>query len=259
MTRSGTLWSQNDRIIKVWKGLLRLSPIINPALPGPPINNATSVYPLSRQTPKISPGENISDKSISQRMSWFGSNTWLETISNFGGRQPQWTHIYNTHMCRGDVFKNCIKICRNMQNSCCSWLFMHKGLEIYGGKFLQQKKVSFYYQNYWSNECFFKNNTWPFSSSFAGNQISLLPLTLNFAVIGFKLSQQMMEFFHSLTSKMVRHKKNGVKSYPQSWLKVILQMLNMDYHSNYWKFITLLKRHSNGVLQHTVFKGCLLF
>lgn len=68
-----------------------------------------------------------------------------------------------------------------------------------------------------------------------------------------------MEFFHSLTSKMVKHKKNGVKSYPQSWLKVILQMLNMDYHSNYWKFITLLKRHSNGVLQHAVVKGCLLF
>lgn len=94
---------------------------------------------------------------------------------------------------------------------------------------------------------------------FTGNQISLLPLTLNFTVIGFKLSQQMMEFFHSLTSKMVKHKKNGVKSYPQSWLKVILQMLNMDYHSNYWKFITLLKRHSNGVLQYTVVKGCLLF
>lgn len=58
---------------------------------------------------------------------------------------------------------------------------------------------------------------------------------------------------------MQKHKMNGVKSYPQSWLKVILQMLNMDYHSNYWKFITLLKRHSNGVPQHTVFKGCLLF
>jgi len=36
-------------------------------------------------------------------------------------------------------------------------------------------------------------------------------------------------------------------------------MLNMDYQSNYLKFITLLKRHSNGVLQHTVVKGCLLF
>lgn len=55
-----------------------------------------------------------------------------------------------------------------------------------------------------------------FPSSFAGKQISLLPLTLNFAVIGFELSQQMMQFFHSLTSKMVKHKKNSVKSYLQS-------------------------------------------